>query len=342
MFGLFGRSLALRAAITVVGLVALVAPVRAEVEHTSLALPAVAFIFSTAYIAEDAGIFKSEGLDVTQQVITGIGSANAVISGSVDFSMSSGVTLTRAAARHQPLIAIANTFDRTGFWIVLRKSIAEERHFDPNAPLAERAKILKGLRFGVGAIQAIPHAYLKVIARIGGLDPERDLVVAGIVPPDQVGAMERGAIDGVSSGPPVIEQLLHDGTGVVIADGTTGSVDPPSLADIAANVVMTRQKFCVDHRSICVKMGHAMVKANAFMHEHPKEAMAMLGKRLHVKDPAVLAAAYKHTVDATPSPPTLDAKELEAADEMNIEAGFMKASDKLPSYTGIFTNEYVK
>ncbi len=58
---------------------------------------------------------------------------------------------------------------------------------------------------------------------------------------------------------------------------------------------MTRGNFCAEHRSICVKMGRAMAKACSFMHEHPKEAMAMLGKRLNVKDPAVLAEAYKHT-----------------------------------------------
>ncbi len=110
---------------------------------------------------------------MTQQVITGIGSANAVISGSIDFSLSSGVTLTRAAARHQSVIAIANTFDRSGFWVVLRKNIAEERHFDPNAPLAERAKIHErpALRRSARS-SAIPHAYLKSIAKIGGLDPE--------------------------------------------------------------------------------------------------------------------------------------------------------------------------
>jgi ABC-type nitrate/sulfonate/bicarbonate transport system substrate-binding protein len=334
-------SLALRWAIAAFGLAALALPARAAVEHTSLALPATAFIFSAAYIAQDAGIFKDEGLEVTQQVITGIGSANAVISGSIDFSLSSGVTLTRAVAHHQPLIAIANTFDRTGFWVLVRKNIAAERHFDPNAPLAERAKILKGLRFGVGAINAIPHAYLKLIAKIGGLDAEKDIVVAGISPPDQVGALERGAIDGVSSGPPVVEQALHDGIAVVIADGTTGKVDPPELAHIAANVLMTRRQFCVDHRSICVKMGRAMAKACAFMHEHPAAAAAFLGKRLNVKDPTVLAAAYKHTMDATPSPPALDARELEAADNMNVEAGFMPAAQKLSSYDSIFTNEYL-
>jgi NitT/TauT family transport system substrate-binding protein len=318
------------------------APAQAEMEKTSLALPAVAFIFSTAYVAEDAGIFKSEELDVTQQVITGIGATNAVISGSIDFSFASGVTLTRAAARNQPVIGIAGTFDHTGFWVVLRKSIAEERHFDSNAPLAERAKLLKGLRIGVGAINAIPHAYLKLIAKIGGLDGEQDIVVAGIAPPEQIGALSRDAIDGISSGPPVVEQVLHDGIGVIVANGTTGKVDPPELAHIAANVLLTRRQLCVDHRSLCVKMGRAMVKANAFMHEHPQEAMALLGKRLNVKDPDVLAEAYKNTLVSTPSPPLLDAKGLATADDLNVAAGFMKAEEKLPSYDQIFTNEFVR
>ena len=205
-------------------LAAATAPARAQMEKTTLALPARAFIFSAAYVAQDAGIFKSVGLEVRQQVIRGIGSANAVIAGAIDFSFSSGVTLTRAAARGQPLIGIANTFDHTGFWVVIRKSIAEQRHYNPNAPLAERAKVLKGLRMGVGGINAIPHAYLKLIARAGGLDPEKDLLVAGIAPPEQIGALERNAIDGVSSGAPVIEQALHDGSVVVVADGMTGKI----------------------------------------------------------------------------------------------------------------------
>jgi ABC-type nitrate/sulfonate/bicarbonate transport system substrate-binding protein len=315
---------------------------RADMEKTSLALPAVAFIFSTAYIAEDAGIFKAEGLEVTQQVITGIASANAVISGSIDFSFSSGVTLTRAAARQQPVIGIAETYGRTGFWLVIKKSVADKLHFDPNASLADRAKLLKGLRIGVGAINAIPHAYLKMIAQIGGIDSEKDIVVAGVTPPEQIGALARDAIDGVSSGSPVVEQLVHDGIGVILANGTTGTIDPPSLAHIAANVLMTRKQLCIDHRPLCVKMGDAMVKANAFMHEHPQEAAAMLGKRLNVTDPAVLAEAYKNTVDSSPSPPLLDEQALATADDLNVAAGFMKVEEKLPSYTAIFTNEFVQ
>jgi ABC-type nitrate/sulfonate/bicarbonate transport system substrate-binding protein len=318
------------AAAIILALAAMMPAKAEEMEKTSLALPAVAFIFSTAYIAEDAGIFKAEGLEVTQQVITGIGAANAVIAGSIDFSFSSGVTLTRAAARNVPVIGIADTYDHTGFWILLRKNIADERHFDPNAPLAERAKLLKGLRFGVGGINTIPHAYLKLIAKLGGLDGEKDIVVAGITPPEQIGALVSNSIDGISSGPPVIEQAVHDGIGIIIANGTTGKIDPPSLAHIAANGLMTRRQLCIDQRSLCVKMGSAMVKANAFMHEHPDEAMALLGKRLNVKDPSVLAEAYRNTLESTPSPPLLDAQALATADDLNVAAGFMKAEENCP------------
>jgi NitT/TauT family transport system substrate-binding protein len=321
----------------------LAAPARAaEVEHTTLAFPALAMIFASGYIAQDAGFFKAEGLDVKEESIQGIGSTNAVIAGSVDFALASGVTLTRAAARNQPVLGIANTYDHSGFWVVVSKKIADERHFDPNAPLAERAKIMKGLRFAVGAIQAIPHAYLKLIAKAGGLDPENDIVVAAIAPPDEVPSLQRGAIDGFSGGPPQLEDAVLRGLGVVIADGTTGDVDPPWLKHVDANVLLTRPQTCVERRSLCVKMGHAMVEANAFMHEHPDEAMALLGKRVNVTDPKILAEAYRHTLYSTPSPPLLDAEGLSAADDMNVAAGFMKAEDKLPSYTKIFTNEFVK
>lgn len=318
-------------------------PAQAQTEHTSLAFPAVAAIFSSGYVAQDAGIYKEVGLEVSEQMIQGIGAANAVIAGSMDFSMSSGVTLARAAARNQPVIGIANTFDHLGFWIVIKKKIADERHFDAKAPLAERAKLLKGLRVAVGGIQAIPDAYLKAIAKIGGLDPETDLVRAGITPQETLGAMQSGAVDGASIGPPVIEQLLQNDYSVILADGTTADpVDPPWLSHIDANVVLTRKALCADHRSLCLKMGAAMVKAAAYMHEHPKETMAILGKRLNIADEAVLADTYKKTLDATPLAPVLDGKGLSTADDLNVAANFMPADQKLPSYDNIFTNEYVK
>ena len=336
------RSRYLAGAMFLTGLAAAL-PAHADVEKARMALPAVAPIFASSWIAQDAGIYKEVGLEVSEQVIQGIGATNAVIAGSMDFANASGVTLTRAAARDQPIIGIANTYDRSGFWVVLNKKVAADRHFDPNAPLAERAKILKGLKFGVGGIQTIPHSYLSAIAKVGGLDPQRDLIVSAIAPPETPGAMQTNAIDGASVGPPVIEQVVQDQGAVIVANGTTANpTDPPWLTHVDANVILVKKQTCIDHKSLCVKMGQALVKAAAFIHDHPKETTEMLGKRVRITDQKILDGMYKVTVESTPLAPVLDAKGLETADQLNVEAGFLPASDKLKSYDNIFTNEYVQ
>jgi ABC-type nitrate/sulfonate/bicarbonate transport system substrate-binding protein len=132
------------AALIAIALLGLAGPVRAEEEHTLLTLPADVMQFLGIYAAQDLGFWKDQGLDVKTQFITGIGSFNAVVAGSADFSVSSAASLTRAAAKGQRMLAIANMIDKPVWVIVVSKEIAEAAHFDPKAPLAERAKILAG------------------------------------------------------------------------------------------------------------------------------------------------------------------------------------------------------
>jgi NitT/TauT family transport system substrate-binding protein len=323
------------------GFVALGAAARAEVEQTSLALPSTGFFFGAIYLAQDLGVFQEEGIDVKIVSVTGIGGTNAVIAGSVDFTLASGVTLTRAAARGQPLLGIANMSDRGGMWIVLRKDVATAGHFDPKSSLKVRGALLKGRRMAVAAINAIPHAYLKIVAKEGGVDPEKDIEVAGMAPPDMVSALKRGAIDGFVGGAPFIQSVVQDGTAVILANGVN-PMEPADLSPIAANVLVARPQFCADHRSICAKMGQSMAKVAALMHDRPQDAMAALKKRFGGIDDAVFAAAYQASEDLTPTPPITTARELENADRMNIEAGFLKPSEKLQSYDKLFTNEFVR
>jgi ABC-type nitrate/sulfonate/bicarbonate transport system substrate-binding protein len=89
-------------------------------------------------------------------------------------------------------------------------------------------------------------------------------------------------------------------------------------------------------------MGQAMVKAAAYIHQHADETKKILAKRLNIADADVLNKTYEVTVASTPLAPVLDAKALEAADQLNVEAGFLPADEKLKSYDNIFTNEFVK
>jgi len=313
-------------------------PARAEVEHIKIAIPSQIIDFAAEYIAEDQ-IYKAQGLDVEALPIAGIGSMNAVISGSVEFSFSSGGSLTRAAARGQRLLAIATMNNRIGEFAVIRKDIAEAAHFDPKAPIAERAKILKGHSFGIGGMGSIGDGYLRIVAKAGGVD-FKDIVFSALQPPDIIAAMSRKVLDGFSLGSPWAQQVVHDGSAVVIANGVDG--DPPGYSPYASALLVTRPQLCEEHRSICEKVGHSMVLAANFIHEHPKESLAILKKKFATIDEAVLADAFSEVVKMTAQPPVTEAAQLENGDKVNLDAGFIKSNETLSSYDGLFTTEFMK
>jgi NitT/TauT family transport system substrate-binding protein len=130
----------------------------------SLGVPALSLSFTMEYVAMDAGFFAKEGLAVKELDIAGLGAINSLIAGSTDFALASGASLTRAAARGQRLLDIAALSNRPFVQIVMRKEVAEKAGFDPKAPLAQRALVLKGHTMGVDSINAVNHAFLRVIA----------------------------------------------------------------------------------------------------------------------------------------------------------------------------------
>jgi NitT/TauT family transport system substrate-binding protein len=317
---------------------ALLAPAFAEDEHTALAIPGVTIGFITRYIADDEGFWKKQGLDVKILDIAGIGSMNAVISGSVDFSMSSGPSITRAWAKGQKLVALATAINQSDEDIVIRKEIADSLHFDPKATLKERGKLLKGLTIAVGGIGAIPDVVLKVVQTQAGLS--RDSVTATpMQPPEYMAAFQRKAIDGFVSGPPFIQQAVVAGTGVVLSDSAKG--EPVEYSPQSAGLLLTRGDFCAGHRSICEKMVHGIVEAAKFLHDHRAESIAVAKKHFPYSD-EVLAQSIDMLTAMTPSPPTTTPQMLENGDLINVAAGFLKESDKLSDYKPLIDNQFIK
>jgi ABC-type nitrate/sulfonate/bicarbonate transport system substrate-binding protein len=329
-----------RGFIAVAVLLAITSGVRAQnLEKTTVAIPAVSFAFTADYVAEDAGLYKQNGLDVEIKFLAGNAGFNAMVSGAVDFAFSSGTNLDRAAARGQRMLAIANMNNLPPWDVVIRKSIADAAHFDAKAPLAERVKILKGRTLVVDGIGSAAHSFLRVLAMAGGVDPD-SITVSALQPQEMLAAYQRGQIDGISLGPPWPQTLEQDGGVVVVASGING--DPAWLTPIGSSTVITRPQFCAEHRSVCEKMGRALSAASRFVHERPEDALAILQKRFPKTEPPVVAASFEVMRKAMPQPPALEAKALANADRINIEAGFIKPSDQLKTYDDLFTNEYVK
>jgi NitT/TauT family transport system substrate-binding protein len=314
-------------------------PARAQeaAENVVLAVPNVALTFAPGYLAEDWGLFAKQGLNVKSVVITGIGSANAVISGSADFAQISGATLARAAARGQRMLGIVSTLNRPTIQIVLRKELAAG--FDPKSPLDTRVQLLRGRTIAVDSINSVIHAYVLLLARRAGVSPD-DIRIAPMAPTNAMAAYQTRQIDGFAMSMPWPLQPVLEGSAVVIASGSDG--DPADMHPFGHNVFVAKPETCERRKSACMKLGKAMVEAINSMLDRPDEALALLKKRFSAFDETLLAAGLAEIRKGTPRPPVVTKADLENAELYNIGAGLLKPEEKLKSYDGLFTDEYVR
>lgn len=312
------------------------APARLE---TSIALPTTSLTFSTTYIAQDLGFWDKQGLAVKVVVIVGVGAPNAVIAGSVDFTLTTASTFARAAERGQRELIIANTLDRPMMEVVLRKDLAEAGGFDPAAPLADRAKLLRGRTMAVDGIYTNIHAFLQLVARKGGLDPETDLNVAPMIAPNMPAAMAAKAIDGFSASLPWTVAAVATGQAVLVASSPRG--DLPELLPFAYSVLMTRPAVCTDHPAICERMAAGYAAAGTFLREHPQAAVPILKKRFPNIADDMLHRSIETVRAATPPQPKVAPVALENSEHFNVAAGIIKPDAMLKSFAGLYTNSFV-
>jgi len=306
-------------------------------ESVVLAVPNVALTFAPGYLAEDMGLFAKQGLNVKSVVITGIGSANAVISGSADFAEISGATLARAAARGQRMLGIVSTLNRPTIQIVLRKELATS--FDLKAPLDQRMQALRGRTIAVDSINSVIHAYVLLLARRAGVSPD-EIRIAPMAPTNAMAAYQTRQIDGFAMSMPWPLQPVLEGSAVVIASGSDG--DPADMYPFGHNVFVAKPETCERRKSVCAKLGKAMVEAIDSMLDRPDEALGLLKKRFGAFDKNLLAAGLAEIRKGTPRPPVVTKADLENAELFNIGAGLLKPEEKLKSYDGLYTDEYVR
>jgi len=311
----------------------------AEMMHATMAIPVTSLGFMMEFLAQDMHFYEKHGVAMKTTQINGLGSINALIAGSVDFAQPSGVSLTRAAAKGQNLLAIVQLTNRIVVQVVLRKDLAEAAGFDAKATLAKRAALLKGRTMAVESINSIIDAYLGLLAKQGGFTHD-DMRVAAMEPPEMITAFTAKRIDGFAMSLPWTLQPVVEGTAVMVASGPDG--DTIGLDPFTNTVVAARPATCEKQPKLCEAVGQTFKETSAWLHAHPDDAEALLKKRFPTLDPKVFHASFQTEIKITPNPPVPTAKGIENTDNYNIEAGLMKASDKQSNYTKLFTDKYAK
>jgi len=304
-----------------------------------IALPAPTLTFSSPFLAEDAGLYQKEGLHVKHVMLVGVAAVNAVIAGSADFTVSTGPVFLRAAAQGQPLLAIANLIDRPLVEMVLRKDVYDALKVTDKMTLAERGKLLKDKTIAIQGVGSIIHAWERFVAARGGLDPEKDVRIAPMDPPAMLGALQTKAVDGFATSLPFTTEAVVKGQAVMFASAAEGIA--PDLIPFPYGVIMGKPQTCQTNREKCARVVKALAAANKMIHDQPDKALEILSKRFDKMDRTVLSTAWKTVAKAHATDLRVTEAELDTAEKVNIEARLLDPKDKVKSYKGLYTDEYL-
>jgi len=313
-------------------------PAHAQTTDVAAAMPTTSLTFSAHYVAEDQGFFKEEGLRVTTSVVSGVGAANAVLSGSVQFSNGSGITVVRAVARRQPLVSIGVTLNKPPLEVVLATQHAERLGITDDMSIEERAKRMKGLQFGIVGVNTIPHGYLRYFLRKGGLNPERDVVATPMAPPAMLAGLTSGAIHGFVMSQPWTVMAVQDGSAVRVASSPRGELQ--ELEPTNYNNIIVNREYCKANADVCRRILSAYQKSVSFIRDNPEEASALLRKRFAEMDDAVFEEAFEVIRAGTPATTAVSTQALENDQHFMIETGMMRKDEALASFDVVYTNEY--
>jgi NitT/TauT family transport system substrate-binding protein len=305
-----------------------------------LALPTNTLTFTAAFLAEDGGFYKKNGLNVTHRFLAGVSSNNAVINGSADFLLGSIATMLNGAAMGQPMLMIANMVDKPMVEIVIRKDIADAAGVKADSPLAERIKLLKGKTIAVQGIGSMTHSLPRLTARRGGFDPETDIRVTPMDPATMLTALSTKQVDGYSTSLPFTTEAVVKGAGIILISGPQGDMN--EYQPLGYTTLGTRPDKCQKEREKCLRMVAAFADTAKFMKEKPAETYALIQKRFEKMDPTVLEEAWKvvskaHTADVRIKENTLDNSQ-----KWTLDAGLLDPKNQVKSYKGLWTDEFVK
>jgi NitT/TauT family transport system substrate-binding protein len=195
--------------------------VRAAMSQTvNLAIASKSFQHLIYPIALDRGYMKEEGIDLKITFIEPTPSIQALMAGSVDFTVAGTSALVVLARSNAPLKVALAVNDRVHQWLLSRPHITNP-------------KDLKGKKIATTGVAAVATFMLKQILTKYGLDGNKDVVYIDPGLGNQVTALLSGVVDAAILGPDLryigldngMKELFYYGNEVKNSWGTLATSD---------------------------------------------------------------------------------------------------------------------
>jgi NitT/TauT family transport system substrate-binding protein len=299
----------------------------------------VSFNFVPIYVAQTAGYFKQEGLDISV-VLAGGGpkAMTGLIGGGGEFSASvffDGMMAHRRGLTDVRAMASLSTFQGP---MAILQTVAKERGISLDKPLKQRLEAMKGLRIGMTTPGATSDLFMRYMFRTNGLNPDHDLQIiplGGVS--TQIAALQAGRVDGCSCLPPV--DVIADSQGLTV-EVLDRLKDFPQLSGVTYGVLYGLDSYNKAHPDIAAAMGRAIARATVLIAHDSDAAKQATRPFLKELDEKTYDLAWKTYYPVMPSTPAITQDSFDK--EIAFENAVLPASDNKPlQYKDIVDDSYV-
>jgi NitT/TauT family transport system substrate-binding protein len=252
-------------------------------------IPVIGMNFLPLFVAADKGLFAKEGFEVEIISTSGDGpDVDALIAGSVQFTVSTPNRLLTSYEQGKPLLAIMNMANRNAIDCVMNKEVAARVGVSEGTAPEQKFKALKGLKVAGTRPGAFTYLVLVDYAKRAGLIPQQDLQILGVGGgPGMIAALENGQIDVACNTSPTTDLMVKRGKAIMFTHNSVGN--DPAYDDFLFELLYVRPDFARANSETVRAFCRALLAAIADIRDTPtKEQLPLLRKRFAGVDDEML------------------------------------------------------
>ena len=241
--------------------------------------PAINMVY--AFVARDAGLWQKYGID-PRVVLFDAGSlmAQAMLSGDVKISISSGPAVIAARSQGADTIIVAACVNTLPYSIVAAKGITQWSQ-------------LKGKKIAISRLGSGTDTALRLVLKKYGLDAARDVTIVQLgTQPSRLQALSAGVIDATIISPPLDLAAKKQGYPILVNIAELGIPYPQQ-------VIETTDRFVRENPQTVKNFLKGFIEGVHYAATYKEETKKIITKYLKTVDPEIVEATYQSYLQVT-------------------------------------------
>jgi NitT/TauT family transport system substrate-binding protein len=288
--------------------------------------------YMSFWIAQGAGLFKAEGLDV-EVVVADVPNQSGMLlmQRRVDIALLQPPVYLGLIAEQHPFVLFANLLASDPINLVVRADVAARLKLDATASLADRLGAIKGFKFGVAPE---PPRRLRILFAEAGMNADRDVQIVIRRAEDQIDALTSGIVDALYTHSPFLEDALVRLGAVMLVNQSGGEVGPLRGGQIHS--LGATKEFVAAHPGVITRVTRAIARAQQLLHSDRKAAVdALMAAGIPAPTPKHLETIIDLYRPAVPATPRV------SADAVERNARLYPARPTMPDFTKVRAADFV-